>query len=130
MCFLTILTYSLFVNNSEKIELWVPFYVKKGPLLVPFLLKIGFPFYNIWVPLSLWNSAKMALQTQAVFVGGVRKVRKVAKITIWVVAQVQMEKVLFMAVKNSKDSLPPTVASSKAVTANCIIVSTDAIWWQ
>ena len=67
------------------------------------------------------------LQTQAVFVGGVRKVRKVAKITIWVVAQVQMEEVLFMAVKNSKDSLPPTVASSKAVTANCIIVSTDAI---
>ena len=51
----------------------------------------------------------------------------VAKIPIWVVAQVQMEEVLFMAVKNSKDSLPPTVASSKAVTANCIIVSTDAI---
>ena len=57
MCFLTILTYSLFVNNSEKIELWVPFYVKKGPLLVPFLLKIGSPFYNFWVPLRLWNSA-------------------------------------------------------------------------
>ena len=40
----------------------------------------------------------MALQTQAVFVGGVRKVRKVAKITIWVVAQVQMEEIVFMAV--------------------------------
>ena len=35
---------------------WVPFYVKKGPLLVPFLLKIGSPFYNIWVPLRMWNS--------------------------------------------------------------------------
>ena len=30
--------------------------------------------------------------------------------------------------KNSKTSLPPTVASSKAVTANSIVVST--IWWQ
>ena len=30
--------------------------------------------------------------------------------------------------KNSKASLPPTVASSKAVTANSIVVST--IWWQ
>ena len=52
---------------------------------------------------------------------------KVAKIMIWVDAQVQTEEGLFMAVKNSKDALPPTVASSKAVTANCIIVSTDAI---
>ena len=32
MCFLTILTYLLFQNNSEKFEFWVPF-----------LLKIGFP---------------------------------------------------------------------------------------
>ena len=44
---LTILAFSLFVNNSEKIELWVPLmgpllrYL--GPLLVPFLLKVGSP---------------------------------------------------------------------------------------
>ena len=44
---LTILAFSLFVNNSEKIELWVPLmgpllrYL--GPLLVPFLLKIRSP---------------------------------------------------------------------------------------
>ena len=40
-----------------------------------------------------------------------------------------MQEMLFMAVKNSKASHPPTVASSKAVTANCMSVST-AIWWQ
>ena len=40
------------MNNSEKFEFWVPFYVKK----VPFLLKIGSPFYNFWVPLRFGNS--------------------------------------------------------------------------
>ena len=43
---------------------------------------------------------------------------------IWVVAQIQMQEMLFMAFKNSKASHPPTVASSKAVTANCMSVST------
>ena len=32
---------------------------------------------------------------------------KVAKITIWVVAQVQMEEIVFMAVRNCQASLPP-----------------------
>ena len=40
-----------------------------------------------------------------------------------------MQEMLFMAVKNSKASHPPTVASSKALTANCMSVSI-AIWWQ
>ena len=50
--FLTIVTYSLFLNNSEKSEFWVPF-----------LSKIGSPFYNFWVPSRLWKSATNFLLT-------------------------------------------------------------------
>ena len=32
------------MNHSEEFKFWVPFYFKKGPLLVPSLLKIGSPW--------------------------------------------------------------------------------------
>ena len=47
----------------------------------------------------------------------------VAKIPFWVAAQVQMEEIVFMAVRNIQASLPPAAAASKAATAHCIIVS-------
>ena len=46
---LLVLPYSLFVNKSEKNELWVPFYV----IWVPFLLKIGSPFLGFLGPLLI-----------------------------------------------------------------------------
>ena len=41
----------------------------------------------------------------------------VAKIPFWVAAQVQMEEIVFMAVRNCQASLPPPRASSKAAIA-------------
>ena len=42
----------------------------------------------------------------------------VAKIPIWVASQVQMEEIVFMAVRNFQASLPPAAAASKAATAH------------
>ena len=58
---LTILAFLLFVNNSEKIELWVPLmgpllrYL--GPLFAQSWIPFGSPFQDFWVPFWLCNSA-------------------------------------------------------------------------
>ena len=43
--------------NSEKIEFWVPFYVKKVPFWSPFCSKLGplwVPFLQFLGPLEIW----------------------------------------------------------------------------
>ena len=48
----------------------------------------------------------------------------VAKIPIWLVAQVQVEEIVFMAVRNFKASLlPPTALTGGCCSPLCIIVS-------
>ena len=45
------------MNNFEKFEFWVPFYVKKVPIWSPFCSKLGphwVPFLQFLGPLEIW----------------------------------------------------------------------------
>ena len=52
----------------------------------------------------------------------------VAKIPIWLVAQVQVEEIVFMAVRNFKASLHQRPLGAAA--AYCISLFLTAKWWQ
>ena len=53
------------MNNFEKFEFWVPFYVKKVPIWSPFCSKLGphwVPFLQFLGPLEIWVQWKRELE--------------------------------------------------------------------